>query len=474
MAKLNVTIDDSSPLITYQGDWTQNATLSDAYRGTYSYTESQNASATVVFMGNWIAVNGSRNPSHGNYKVTLDGMSYQFNGWASEDTPFTESLFTSPALRDGNHTLIISNDGWTTLDIDSISWSCNLGPHNASNSSLLNVTTDDSAPAFTWLPQGSWNMNPNLTSFSESTGHSTSQVNASVNYTFSGNRDAVSIYGTTGPGNSRYSVSRADQPRKEFTANRSISSSQVLLYFGQNFGPGMNHTVTLVNETPGLLQIDYAVVHTANVSRALSQPSSSQSSPSPTGTPILPADLPPHKGISAGAIAAAGSIAALIFVLLLVAVWLLLRRNKTLWMRLQRGYMVQSQFDVYSPPNGITPLIYSDSSGARARKADGFPANDDESFEAGSPLLDRAVTMQSEFSASTLVADAGSDMTQVNQPHGLKPVPAAASCNEIGDVANKSLAVTATSVEPDALVPFSTSVALTVYTTSAPRGHGVL
>lgn len=31
----------------------------------------------------------------------------------------------------------------------------------------------------------------------------------------------------------------------------------------------MNHTVTLVNETPGLLQIDYAVVHTANVSRAL-------------------------------------------------------------------------------------------------------------------------------------------------------------------------------------------------------------
>lgn len=89
-------------------------------------------------------------------------------------------------------------------------------------------------------------------------------------------------------------------------------------------------------------------------------------------------------------------------------------------MRLQRGYMVQSQFDVYSPPNGVTPLVYSDSSlpaGARMRKADGFPANDDESFEAGSPLLDRAVTMQSEFSASTLVADAaGSDMTQVN--HG--------------------------------------------------------
>lgn len=71
-------------------------------------------------MGNWIAVNGSRNPSHGKYTVNLDGTLYPSDGWTSEDTPFTESLFTSPALPHGNHTLIISNDEWTTLDIDSV------------------------------------------------------------------------------------------------------------------------------------------------------------------------------------------------------------------------------------------------------------------------------------------------------------------------------------------------------------------
>jgi hypothetical protein len=80
--------------------------------------------------------------------------------------------------------------------------------------------------------------------------------------------DAVSIYGTTGPNNSQYSVQRPGRPPQELTATRDIAASNVLLYFGDQFGAG-NHTITLVNEAPGLFQIDYAVVHTAADTAAL-------------------------------------------------------------------------------------------------------------------------------------------------------------------------------------------------------------
>ncbi|KAF8166578.1 hypothetical protein K438DRAFT_1856987 [Mycena galopus ATCC 62051] len=50
--------------------------------------------------------------------------------------------------------------------------------------------------------------------------------------------NAVSIYGTVGPGHSRYSVWSPHKPSQQFDASRDIFSPQVLLYFGDNFGPG--------------------------------------------------------------------------------------------------------------------------------------------------------------------------------------------------------------------------------------------
>ncbi|KAJ7708885.1 hypothetical protein B0H17DRAFT_1031164 [Mycena rosella] len=418
MPTLNVTIDDASPLIVYgaPGAWQQNSS-NDAYNGGYTSTSNPYATATLEFTGTWVAVNGSKNMYHGAYNVSLDGYPHALNGWTSDDTSFQTEIFNSGPLESGPHTLIISNidSRWMTLDIDAITWSCDLGAPNASDVTLQNTTVDDTNQAFTYFPHGSWDMNPaNVASFAQKTGHSTSLANASVNYTFSG--DAVSIYGTTGPQNSQYTVLPGDRPPQMFTATRDVPSSKVLLYFGDQFGPG-NHTITLVNQNPGgLLQIDYAVVH------AVTSPSSS-SAPGPTtssGTPYIPgqSDVPsPHASLPAGAIVAI-AFAALAFGFLVAALWLLLRRNKTLWMRLQRGYMVQSQFDVATPPNGaVIPLPFVASPRAGRSKTLTPPIDDDESFEA--PPLGRPVTMQS--TASTLVADHGSLMTQVNR-FSLKPL----------------------------------------------------
>ncbi|KAJ6485642.1 hypothetical protein C8R45DRAFT_828761 [Mycena sanguinolenta] len=233
-----------------------------AHDESYSVTFFQGASATFQFQGTWVMVNGSKNSAHGNYTVSLDGFVQHQNGSVPYPGQWKVPLFISGPLEEGHHTLTISNDGWQTLDIDSITWSCGVGGSNSTG--IQTTTVDDVDSAFSWFPHGAWNTNPsNITMFSQGTGHSTSQLNASVNLTFSVS-DAVAIYGTTGPGQSLYSVSPPNRTVQEFNASRDTFSSQVLLYYGDRFGPG-NHTITLVTQSPGLFQVDYAVVHSAIV-----------------------------------------------------------------------------------------------------------------------------------------------------------------------------------------------------------------
>ncbi|KAJ7493207.1 hypothetical protein B0H11DRAFT_1718206 [Mycena galericulata] len=296
----NVTIDDVSPLISYDppGYWTQNSSV-DAYGGSYTSTFYPNASASFEFDGTSITVTGSKGSWHGTYSVSLDGYIKAFNGSAKSDS-FKAIIFSSGTLMEGHHSLQIMNTDptWLNLDIDSITWTCVLGNDSVSTSPLQSTTVDDSDPAFSYLPHGGWDLNPsNIASFSNKTGHSISLPQASVNLTFSSTGDAVSIYGTTGPGNSPYSIQRAGEPPKELSATRTMNSSQVLLYFGSDFGPG-NHTVTMVNEAHGLFQIDYAVVHAVDFSslpssryirRFSSSPNVRLSSPLVPQAPLLQA-----------------------------------------------------------------------------------------------------------------------------------------------------------------------------------------
>lgn len=418
MPLLNVTIDDASPLITYlpDGAWTPYVS-NDAYDDGYTATGTQNASASIEFWGTWIMVKGSKNDYHGGYTVTLDGSYYRLNGSAPYPGSWKAPLFISDHLVLGLHTLTISNDEWLTLDIDSITWTCDVGGPNNTNSPLQTTVVDDTEKdSFTWLPHGSWDTNPkNLTMFSGQTGHSTSLANSYVNYTFSG--DAVAIYGTTGPGHSRYSVRPPDRPAEAYTAGRDLFSSQVLLYFGGGFGAG-NHTVTLVNEGPGLFQVDYAEVHAATLLSStvpVSMSANSARPPGPTGSVIIrpDPDVRTAKGLSAGVVVAI-TFVALLFVFLIASLVFLLQRNKTLWFRLQRGYKVQSQFDIGTPPNGaVVPLPYSAPPLPMQSKAN-LMANDanDDDDDLDTRPLNRATTMESHLTASTLVAEAGSYATE--------------------------------------------------------------
>ncbi|KAJ7065377.1 hypothetical protein C8F01DRAFT_743767 [Mycena amicta] len=174
MASINVTIQHSSPLIRYSGDWSQKDTIG----GGFSWTESSGASATATFPAKWIQILGSRNKFHGAYTVSIDGKSYLRNGSTSDDQ-LTTPIFNETLVDSGEHTTIITNTEWMTLNIDSIKFTCDIGSLDGSTSSsrLETTTNNASDPAFAYFPHGTWSMQSGL--------HSTSEVNASVNYTFS-------------------------------------------------------------------------------------------------------------------------------------------------------------------------------------------------------------------------------------------------------------------------------------------------
>ncbi|KAJ7623722.1 hypothetical protein FB45DRAFT_113729 [Roridomyces roridus] len=262
-APLPVTVDDASPLISYDPPtlWFQE-TLDDAFLGSSSLTKYSGASLTLRFEGNWVNVTGWKGPWHGNYTVTLDQSTYSLSGRTTTNHLIRTTLFSSGTIGEGNHTLQIVNEEWDNLQIDSISYACLLSGSNSTNAPLQTTKFEDTDGSFSYYPKGVWDVGPpNPENPKDHAGHSISMPNAYVNFTFSVG-DAVSIYGTTGPGHSTYSVSRSDQPAQQFTANRERNSSDVLLYIGTNFGPG-NHTISLVSQDSGLFQISYAEVHSA-------------------------------------------------------------------------------------------------------------------------------------------------------------------------------------------------------------------
>jgi hypothetical protein len=83
-------------------------------------------------------------------------------------------------------------------------------------------------------------------------------------------------------------------------------------------------------------------------------------------------------------------------------------------MRLQRGYMVQSQFDSRGSASESTPLTYNTPPPARSKAVYQLANTDaDDSFDP--QPVNRANTNESHLSASTLVAEHGSVMTQASR-----------------------------------------------------------
>ncbi|KAJ7925272.1 hypothetical protein B0H13DRAFT_2654434 [Mycena leptocephala] len=271
MPQYNTTVEDYSPIITYSSDWragTSADSLADLYSdSSFTLTSSNGGTATFTYNGTSFSIFGAKRGNHGQFQAPL---------------------FSSPPLTQALHTVTLTNQGNSFVDIDFITWQSSVG---ADNEQLIVTTVQDTDPSFVYTPANLWGTNPpSIGTYSGSSGHGTATPGAFMTYTF---QEMESRY----TGLSDRLVLRSPY----------LWTAELLLYSATNLGPG-THIVKVAYQPsqPGqIFAIDYANVY----STPSLQPATSM-------TPLPGAAI-------------AGIVIALLFVLVILAgLLIILRRRK--------------------------------------------------------------------------------------------------------------------------------------------------
>jgi len=242
MPTLTTTIEDISPLLSYNG-WVPGSSADDGSCSLYSdsnfmKTNTQNTTMTFTYNGTDLTLYGAQRSNHGNYQVVVDGTANSPQSGYNAQGNFQVVLFQSHGLSQGNHTVTLTNQGANSLylDIDFVTWTSTFG--NASDP-LGIITVDDQDASFVYSGSDWSNSPTDVGKYFAGTGHSTSTYNATAQVTFSG--DAISLYGPVGASGSPYNVQMDNSKPVSYNANRA-EGYQVLLYHANNLGSG-NHTL---------------------------------------------------------------------------------------------------------------------------------------------------------------------------------------------------------------------------------------
>ncbi|KAJ8495389.1 hypothetical protein ONZ45_g12877 [Pleurotus djamor] len=271
MPKLNITLDNNSPLIEYQpqDSWGEGDGTGDPFgirysnNGTVRFTSSPGASASFTFHGTGIWIFGAKRSNHGPYNVTLDDTVTFADGFALNPELFQTVLYNATNLKNERHTVTIRNDPSSAdtpfLDIDFITFES----ETSSSDSVLAVKVDESTSDFDFSPPDSWQP----LEFQEETLNSarlTTDPDASLSFSFTGGY--VSLFGVVGPNCGPYSVQIDNLPatNSTFNATSRAYAHNTLLFHAADLGAG-NHTLRVTNspQNPGQeLIISHAIVGT--------------------------------------------------------------------------------------------------------------------------------------------------------------------------------------------------------------------
>ena len=124
-------VDDSSPLITYQGTWTDtppNDALAANYSaGSFHFSDSQGSTVSFAFNGTGVWLYGALRPGYGTYSLSVDG-SVVASGNASAPNPLlNQVLGGSSNLTAGGHIAVLTNTGGGPVDLDSLIFEAQIG-----------------------------------------------------------------------------------------------------------------------------------------------------------------------------------------------------------------------------------------------------------------------------------------------------------------------------------------------------------
>ncbi|TFK54509.1 hypothetical protein OE88DRAFT_1733160 [Heliocybe sulcata] len=326
MASFNVSLEDSSPLISYApvGAWTdspENDPLVQSYSASSFHTTSvPSATATITFNGTGIWVFGAQRPDYGSYTLAIDGQTTS-NGDANAQTPtFRQALAGASNLPMGTHTAVVTNTGsGTGLDIDNIIFETEIG---SSGQTVSNQTIDDAAPQITYSDTD-WSANTGET-YIDNTLHFTQNGGATASITFSG--EAVAIYGTVSPDHSDFSVAIDGNTATSSAGGGGMARvlhAQTLLYFANGLGPGEHNLVLTADpeqsgqsDTGTFMDLDAMTVYSATGSAGDS--GDSQKQPATND----PSSASAQGGLSSKTVAIIAGVASGVFILLAVAIGL--------------------------------------------------------------------------------------------------------------------------------------------------------
>ncbi|KAJ7120175.1 hypothetical protein C8R44DRAFT_541939, partial [Mycena epipterygia] len=242
--------------------------------GTFTVCNTKGCSATFSFNGTQVWIYGSKRDNHGPYSVKMDGNTMEYDGFSADDE-YT-SLFDSGSLKQGQHTVVITNIMKDTkrpyIDIDYASHSAALSALHALTSprSLVapNITLKDTVSQFSYQPSDNWKTNlPDDILTQEQNASaiiSFSVCPSSISHQFRSfaQGDTVAIFGAVGPSLGPYDIKIDGQSMGTFNATKQNYAAQIQLYHADDLGAG-NHTLEIVNQPTSTgqgLAIDFARV----------------------------------------------------------------------------------------------------------------------------------------------------------------------------------------------------------------------
>jgi len=350
MAAFNVSLDDSSPLISYSpsGAWTDTPkgdTLAQSYSAQSLHSASQNgATASFSFNGTGVWLYGGARSNYGSYSVQIDGKPISQGSAASSSDSVGKLLGGTAGLDMGPHTVVLTNGGGGPIDIDSLIFQTQM---SAPSQSVSQTSLDDVDAGIVYSGSPAWSIQPGPT-FSNGSIHYSQQNGAQAQLTFTG--DAVSLYGGSSFDHGDYTID-LDGQKFQFNGGANglarLYHPSTLLFFASGLG-SESHSLTITNSGQGattFLDIDSLMFYNpsntpssngtpGNPSGSVSSPqSSSSTSNQPTSSATstasgASASAPTSKGLSpAGAAAIAVVIILILLALIALFLFFIVRRR---------------------------------------------------------------------------------------------------------------------------------------------------
>jgi len=239
----NVSVQDSSPLISYSpaGAWQDTSTSSHS-GSSFHLTSTQGASLSFSFNGTGIWLYGGRRPTYGSYTLSIDGQSVLTESARSSSIESQQILGGITSLPMGLHEVVLTNTG-SQLDLEYMVF------ESIGSEGSVTSTFDDSDPHITYSSQWAFSTHPG---FYNNTIHYTRSSDASLGFSFTG--EAVAIYGTVAPNMGNYSV-YLDGVEHVHNAGGDGSArvlhAMTLLYYANNIGP-QSHDIMIRANPSGL------------------------------------------------------------------------------------------------------------------------------------------------------------------------------------------------------------------------------